>query len=83
MSGPTVAMGKRAGKNEGSMQPLNSQSDATSALSFLPERRMARHRWALAIAPRRCPRADRPLSIWVFRYSISKWLAPAGRSRKS
>ena len=49
------------------------------SLSFLPERRMARLFWALGIAPRRCPRADRPLSIWVFRYSISKWLAPAGR----
>ena len=49
------------------------------SLSFLPERRMARLLWALGIAPRRCPRADRRLSIWVFRYSITKWLAPAGR----
>lgn len=48
------------------------------SLSFLPERRMARHRWALAIAPRRRSWADRPLSIRAFRQVLAKGLAPAG-----
>jgi hypothetical protein len=48
------------------------------SFSFLPERRMARHRWALAIAPRRRSWADRPLSIRAFRQVLAKGLAPAG-----
>ena len=45
---------------------------------FCRDRRTARHRWALAIAPRRRPWADRPLSIRAFRQVLAKGLAPAG-----
>ena len=48
------------------------------SLSFLPERRAARHRWALAIAPRRRPWADRPLSIRAYRLLLAQGLASAG-----